>query len=46
MICRETIMETDDPSSGLSAVESALPPSRGVRVLAWLALAQFFLFSC
>lgn len=30
MICRETIMETDDPSLGLSAVESALPPSRGV----------------
>lgn len=30
MICRETIMETDDPSLGPSAVESALPPSRGV----------------
>lgn len=29
MICRETVMETDDPALGLSAVESALPPSKG-----------------
>lgn len=28
MICSETIMETDDLSLGLSAVESALPPSK------------------
>lgn len=29
MICRETVMETDDPAPVLSAVESALPPSKG-----------------
>lgn len=29
MICRETIMETDDPSLVVSAVKSAPPPRRG-----------------
>lgn len=29
MICRETIMETDDPSLVVSAVKSEPPPRRG-----------------
>lgn len=43
MICRETIMETDDPSLVLSAVESALPPSRGVSVLRSVIRLSIFL---
>lgn len=43
MICRKPIMETDDLSSGLSAVESALPPSREVCILARIALNNVLL---
>lgn len=39
-------METDDPALGLSAVESALPPSRGVCVLWPGSLLLLFLFLC
>ena len=39
-------METDDPALGLSAVESALPPSRGVCSLAWLSLPVISVLCC